>query len=306
MRGGSARSLTGCGSTREQHVAIERHVFDRAREDAERVEGARRFHDAVRAQVAPRRTIAERSAERRRPRGRSGGLRADRKRHHGSCDGGGRSAGRASGGAFRVPRIARLAGMNVRELGRDRLAHEHAAGLARKSDACRIAPRPMAFEDRRAVLGRHVRGVDDVLHAIGHADERPALVAAVEFPCLFDRGIRIEVLPRLHLRFAFDDAIEARTRDRLARRVACANRRDDLGGGEGVKRRWRVRHHFVTFVGPSFDPDTRRLDHLRPRLELFLHVTPRILRACCRRDARQPRQSACSVRVRPRSLPVPG
>ncbi len=73
----------------EQHVAIERDVGDRARQDAERVERARRFHHAVHAVLAPGRTIAEHAAERCRPDGRAGGLRADRDRHHeiGHCRG---------------------------------------------------------------------------------------------------------------------------------------------------------------------------------------------------------------------------
>src|SRR5690242_21467867 len=43
-----------------------------------------------------------------------------------------------------------------------------------------VAFGPMTFVDRRAVLGRHVVRVDDVLHADGHALQRTDLAARVQ------------------------------------------------------------------------------------------------------------------------------
>ena len=156
----------------EQHVAVERDVLDRARQDAERVERAGRLHHAVQAVLAPGRAIADHAAERGGPDGRAGGLRADRERHHEIGDRGGRAARRAARRAREVVRVAGRAGMQVGEFGGDGLAEQQAAGLAGQRHAGGVALRLPALVDRRAPFGRHVGGVDDVLDAERHAGER--------------------------------------------------------------------------------------------------------------------------------------
>ena len=168
------------GRDAEQHVAIERDVGDRARQDAERVERAGGFHDAVHAVLAVGRPIAEHAAERSRPDGRAGGLGADRERHHEVGDRGGRAARRPGRGAGEVMRIAGRSGMQVGEFGGDGLAEEDAAGLARQRDAGGVALGLAAPMNGRSPLGRHVKGVDDVLGAERHAADRAALAVLVE------------------------------------------------------------------------------------------------------------------------------
>jgi hypothetical protein len=129
--------------------------------------------------------------------------------------------------------------MEVRELGGDRLAEQDAARFAAQRDARRIGSRPMAGVDRRSVLGRHVGGVDDVLYRERHADERARTIRAVAGASFRDGLIGIDVLPGLDVLVPFSDAIQACTRDVLARCTACANRSDYFGGGELIQRAGR-------------------------------------------------------------------
>ena len=70
-----------------------------------------------------------------------------------------------------LPRLARRAGG---ELGRDRLAHDDRARGQRPRHHRRVARRrPARRAAAEAVLGEHVRGVDDVLEADRHAVQRP-------------------------------------------------------------------------------------------------------------------------------------
>ena len=130
----------------EQHVAVERDVLDRARQDAERVERAGRLHHAVHAVLAPGRAIAEHAAERGGPDGRAGGLGADRERHHEVGDRRGRAARRAAGRAREVVRIAGRAGMQVGEFGGDGLAEQQRrrpCGTSATQAASRSGCRPL-------------------------------------------------------------------------------------------------------------------------------------------------------------------
>ncbi len=203
------------GRDAEQHVAVERDVGDRARQDAERVERAGGFHHAVHAVLAIGRAVAEHAAERGRADGRAGGLGADRDRHHEVGDRGGRAARRAGRRAGEVVRVAGRAGMQVGELGGDGLAEQHAAGLARQRDAGGVALRLAAFVDRRAPFGRHVEGVDDVLDAERHAGERAAPAALVERAGRGDRRSADRYAPRRAPR-----ASRAAMRSRQARTTA--------------------------------------------------------------------------------------
>ena len=112
---------------------------------------------------------------------RAAGLRADRQRHHEIGDRRGRAARRAAG---RVqPDYAGCevgAGMAVGELGGDRLAQQDRAGGARQAHGAGVETRPAAGIDRRAVAGRHVGGIEDVLDAERHALQQPGCRASLE------------------------------------------------------------------------------------------------------------------------------
>ena len=90
-----------------------------------------------------------------------------------------RSATAAAEPADEPPGVwARLRGLRVlgwrqqRELRRHRLAHDDGAGAAQGGNARRVALGAAAGENRRAVLGRQVGGVEDVLDADRHAMQR--------------------------------------------------------------------------------------------------------------------------------------
>ena len=62
-----------------------------------------------------------------------------------------------------------LARMTVGEFGGHRLAHDQSAGAARQRHHRGVDARSVAFVYRRAVLGGHVAGVDDVFDAHRYA-----------------------------------------------------------------------------------------------------------------------------------------
>ena len=149
----------------------------------------------------------------------------------------GRAARRAAGRVRRVVRIDRRPGKAVGEFGRHRLAHDHAAGHAQQRDAGGVGERPVAAIDRRAVLGRHVDGVDDVLDPDRHAGEQPGSSGAIGGARLRQRLLRIEPGPGLD-RSALASARSRQARvKRLGGQLAGRELRDGLGGGELVRAR---------------------------------------------------------------------
>ena len=64
---------------------------------------------------------------------------------------------------------------------RDGLAHDHGAGGTQPRDRFGILARGAACPERRAQFGRHVAGIEDVLHGDRHAVQRSrrAAVAAM-------------------------------------------------------------------------------------------------------------------------------
>ena len=118
---------------------------------------------------ADRRLEAEAAAIARRPDGRADHLGAERGAHHAGGDRRRRAAARSAGRAAQVIRVARAARMGGGEFGRHRLAEDDRAGFAQRGHGRGVALRAPAGEERRAVLGRHVDGLDDVLDADRHA-----------------------------------------------------------------------------------------------------------------------------------------
>src|SRR5262249_22092757 len=127
----------------------------------------------------------------------------------------------------------------TREFGGDRLAHDHRAGGAHQRDDGRVARRRTPGVQRRAVLGRHVRGVDDVLDADRHAVQRSDRLSRqsmlVGGARLRQRVVGIEKRPRLDTGVGFTDARQTRSDVLLGRDHAVADQPRGVGGGEGVK-----------------------------------------------------------------------
>ncbi len=82
------------------------------------------------------------------------------------------------GGKCRVMRVGGRPGMPIGELGGDGLAHNHGTGGAGQRHRRGIGRRPMTVVDRRAVAGRHIDAVDDVLDADRNAVQQPGFAAA--------------------------------------------------------------------------------------------------------------------------------
>ena len=125
--------------------------------------------------------------------------------------------GGAAGRARRVVRVARLARREDGELRRHRLADDDRARLAQAVHHRRVLARPAPLVEDRAVLGRQVARVDDVLQADRHAvqgAERAAgaAIAVGGLRLVHDIG-RVEMLEGLHLGLALGDAREARLGD---------------------------------------------------------------------------------------------
>ena len=185
---------------------------------------------------AVRRLEAVHAAERRRADDRAGGLAAQRERHHAGGDRGCRAARGAAGRVLGVVRIARLAGREVRALGGHRLAEDHRAGGAQAFHHDRVVARRAALVQHGAVLGRHVGGVDDVLHADRHAVQRAdrlaRALALVGRARLRERVLLVEELPRLDLRLE--------PRGYARGRPAPAPPRSARPRGSGARRRRRT------------------------------------------------------------------
>jgi hypothetical protein len=132
--------------------------------------------------------------------------------------------------------------VHVRELGRDGLAHDDATGFSRERHACGVTGWPVVAIDQGAVLGRHVRRVDDVLHADRHPEQRSAVAAAVERSRTREDTVGVAVLPRLDFGFARGDLLEARAHDGFAGGIAAGDGGDDFCRGQLVQRAFRAGH----------------------------------------------------------------
>ena len=178
-RGGGLRHRRRLIGDRHHRRAEQGDVVDRARHDADRVEGFGVDPHAGRRKQAKARLEPDDAAIGRRTDHRAAGLRADRQRHHEIGDRRRRAARRAARREAGVVRVRGRPGMAVGELGRHRLAEQDAAGRPRQCRRTRIPWRPPAGIDRRAVAGRHVGAVEDVLEAERHAVQQRLLA----WPC---------------------------------------------------------------------------------------------------------------------------
>jgi len=76
-----------------------------------------------------------------------------------------------------VAGIVRLARREGGELGRHRLAHDDGAGAAQRRDAGGVRSGLSPLVRAAAVLGRHIRSIDDVLDADGNPVQRTDALA---------------------------------------------------------------------------------------------------------------------------------
>ena len=185
-----------------------RRVLQRIGKKSHRVERiGHRLHPGA-VDAAEARLDADHAAESRWPDHRAAGLRAQGNRHHAV----GHRRGRAARGAARrmrkVVRIARRRRMVEREFRGRGLAEDDAACAAQQSHGRGVGARTMARVDRGVVFGRHVRGVEHVLDAHGHAVQRTARRRFVERAGLCERCVAGDVHPGFELTVARGDALE--------------------------------------------------------------------------------------------------
>ena len=130
---------------------------------------------------------------------------------------------RPSGGAFRVVRIGRFSRCRQRHFRRYRLAHNDSPRLAQQSRHGGIFKRAAAFIQRRAALGGHIVGIDNILDADGKAVQRThwlaGLFSLIQRPGLFERQIVVHIGPGANHIFALGNSRQARPRQILGREI---------------------------------------------------------------------------------------
>ena len=137
-------------------------------------------------------------------------LRADRDRHEPRRDGRRRTARRSAGRVRGVPRIARLAGLAIGELGSHGLSHDEAAQRLEAPHDPRRMRGDVVREDARAHPRRDAARRDDVLHAHRDAEERKVLENPPRPLLGFGHGARrIEPFPGLDARVERRHALRA-------------------------------------------------------------------------------------------------
>ena len=131
----------------------------------------------------------------------------------------------------------------VRELRGDGLAEDDRTRLAQRRHAGRILRRSEPGVGARAMGGRLIAGVDDVLDADRHTVQRSGGSNAVARPGLLEREARIDVGPGRHHRFARFDPGETCADERLGAQIAVCDEGRSRGGGESG---WVIGHWFVS------------------------------------------------------------
>src|SRR5262249_16856411 len=93
----------------------------------------------------------------------------------------------------------------------------------------------MAGVDRRAVLGRHITGINDVFHTEWHTVQWTTCAALIEGARDGQDLLGVQILPRLHVRLALVDTFETGLGNHFAGRFTRCDGVDNLGGGQGMK-----------------------------------------------------------------------
>jgi hypothetical protein len=162
-----------------------RHLGDRAREQADRVERPRERLQARRGQRAVGRLEADHAAVRGRPDDRATRLRADGERDEPCSHRGRRTRRRPARRAAGSVGVVGGRRVEEREFGGAGLADHGAPGAPDGLHDGGVAARLVAHVDRRAVRGGQRRTVEDVLHADGQA-----LQGALAGQCAIEFALR--------------------------------------------------------------------------------------------------------------------
>ena len=161
------------------------------------------------------------------------GLRAEGQRQHAIRH---RGAGTGGGAARVARRVMRVAGERPAAAGGEfhgiGLAEDHRALAPRDADAGGVAALPQALVDRRVVAGRHVGGVDHVLHAERQAVQHAPDIGLVDLAGVGEGQHRVKVAKALVTRLALGNAFQAGTRQRLGGQRAVAQLRGRRRGSE--------------------------------------------------------------------------
>ena len=230
-----------------EYLREQRRIVDRAREHADMIERPRQQQRAAARNETVGRLEADHAAEGGGADHRAVGLRADGARHHQRRHRRGGARGRSARRVIPVVRIAGLARIEVGVFGRHRLAEDHGARRPQPRHRRRIAARRASGPQLRAEFGRHIRGVEDVLDAHGHAMQRPgglALLAAIVGGLgLPHRVVAVEERPRLDIAIGLVDALEA-VADQLRRTEPAV-----ADSGRGLREAERIETHAHPFSG---------------------------------------------------------
>ena len=131
--------------------------------------------------------------------------------------------------------------MDEREFRRHRLAQHESACLAQPLDAISVICRTCAGINRRPQLRRLVQRCDDVLDADTDACQRTeggtGAALGIRLARGGERALGIQIRPRLNVGVGRGDALEQRTRVRLARELSRAKRIRGGAKRQGMKRR---------------------------------------------------------------------
>ena len=131
----------------------------------------------------------------------------------------------------RVARVGRFARREGREFGRDGLAEDDGSGRASERNARGIGVGPVAAIDRRAIGGRHVDGVDQILDRDRDPVQRPSRRFCIALARRRQRLLAIEVLPGANHRLTRRDAVEIASDQRLGSNPALGNLPGGLASG---------------------------------------------------------------------------
>ena len=131
--------------------------------------------------------------------------------------------------------VRRPGRMGMGEFSRFRFAENDSPGISKPLDAGRILAGLEPAVEIGVVLGRHVRGIDDVLDADRDALERPIIARIVKCAGLVKGRLASHACPGFHAGLAFVNPIEMAADHSFDSRLAGAHRHMRGGGGQSTE-----------------------------------------------------------------------
>ena len=139
---------------------------------------------------------------------------------------------------FEIVRVLRLARLHVGEFGGDGLSRNDAAGAADHRDGRRIVARAMALIGRRAIFGRLVEGVIDILHADRQAAQRQRAQRVFILARMNTRALDVEMRERADVVLLRGNGRGAQVNDAIGRKLTGLDPAREIEGGlEAVRTR---------------------------------------------------------------------